>query len=229
MTIKYHYEMLQRSEEWYAARCGLLTASEMKHIITPGKLQAAANDKSKSHLFELLAQRITGYTEPAYVSFDMERGELEENYAKHEYNKHYAETKDCGFVTNDEWGFTLGFSPDALVGDDGFIECKSRLAKYQLQTILANEMPDDFKIQVQTGLLVTARAWCDFISYSGGVHMITLRVFTDIVVQTAIIEAAKTFHEKLDAAMEKYKERLADKDFRLLPTERTIMEQEIVV
>ena len=35
MTITYHPELIQGSDEWHAARCGLLTASEMKLIVTP--------------------------------------------------------------------------------------------------------------------------------------------------------------------------------------------------
>jgi hypothetical protein len=37
-------------------------------------------------------------------------------------------------------------------------------------------MPDDFKLQVQGELLVTERKWCDFISYCGGLPMVTMRV-----------------------------------------------------
>ena len=33
--VKYHHDIVQGSDEWLAARCGLLTASEMKLIVTP--------------------------------------------------------------------------------------------------------------------------------------------------------------------------------------------------
>ena len=33
--VRIHAEMIQGSDEWLAARCGLLTASEMKLIVTP--------------------------------------------------------------------------------------------------------------------------------------------------------------------------------------------------
>ena len=51
------------------ARCGLLTASEMKLIITP-TLKIASNDKERAHIYELAAQRITNYVEPSYVGDD---------------------------------------------------------------------------------------------------------------------------------------------------------------
>ena len=72
--VTIYREMIQGSEEWSAARCGLLTASEMKLIVTP-TLKAASNDKERGHLYELLAQRITRYVEPRYVTDDMLRGQ----------------------------------------------------------------------------------------------------------------------------------------------------------
>src|SRR3546814_17561163 len=60
--LVYHTDLIQGSEEWLQARCGLLTASEMKLIVTP-TLKAANNDETRTHLYELLAQRVTGYVE----------------------------------------------------------------------------------------------------------------------------------------------------------------------
>ena len=116
--IRIHEDMEQGSTEWHAARCGLLTASEMHLIVTP-TLKAASNDKERSHLYELLAQRITKHVEPRYVSDDMLRGVEDEIEAVELYEKHYAPIQRVGFMTNDKWRFTIGYSPDALVGDDG--------------------------------------------------------------------------------------------------------------
>jgi len=226
MTIAHHENVLQGSEEWIAMRCGILTASEMKNIITPAKLQYASNDKERSHVYELLAQRITGYVEPQYISDDMMRGLRDELDAKLAYAKNYAQTNDVGFITNDKFGFKIGYSPDALVGDDGQIECKSRRQKYQIETILADDMPADYMIQVQTGLLVSERKWCDFISYSGGLPMMVKRVYPDPAVHAAIAAAATLFETKVSDLFKKYEVRLADQNARLIPTERKI-EQEI--
>jgi predicted phage-related endonuclease len=206
MGIKYHPDLIQGSEEWLNARLGLLTASEMKHIITPGKLQYASNDKSRSHLYEIAAQRISQYVEPSYIGDDMLRGLAEELDAKLLYDKYYAKTKDCGFITNDVWGFTLGYSPDALVGEDGLIECKSRRQKYQIETIINGQVPTEYIIQIQTGLLVSEREWLDFVSYSGGLPMFVMRVHPDAIMQAAIISAATTFHEQLEVMIAKYED-----------------------
>ena len=223
--IHYHADLIQGSDEWLAARRGLLTASEMRLIITP-TLKVAKNEKASAHLYELLAQRITGYVEPRYVSDDMLRGQVNEIEARTLYAKHYAPVQEMGFITNDEWGFTLGYSPDGLVGDDGLIECKSRRQKFQAETIIAGEMPDEYMIQVQTGLLVTGRRWCDFVSYCGGMPMVTIRVPADDAIQDAIIEAATDFELRLSKMEEAYQTSLLGG--RHIPTERRI-EQEMFI
>ncbi len=224
MTITYHHDLIQGSEEWAAARCGLLTASEMKLIITP-TLKVADNDKTRAHVWELLAQRITRYVEPSYVSDAMLRGQTDEVEARMLYDKTYAHVTEMGFVTNDRWGFTIGYSPDALVGDDGLIECKSRGQRFQVQRIAELSPDPDHMIQVQTGLLVSERKWCDYISYSGGLPMVTLRVLPDFEVQEAIVRAAKAFEERLAENWGEYRKAMAS-NARLLPTERRI-EQEM--
>lgn len=227
MTITYHPELIQGTEDWYAARCGLLTASEMKYIITP-MLKIASNDKERSHLYELLAQRITRHVEPSYVGDDMLRGQAEEIEAKIAYNEHIAPVTDVGFVTNDNFGYTIGYSPDGLVGEEGLIECKSRRQKFQVETLISRAMPDDYKLQVQTGLLVTGRKWCDFVSYCGGLPMIPIRIWPDPVVQDAILEASRAFEERLAVKWAEYDATLLAWADRLIDTERTIV-QEIFV
>ncbi len=226
--VKHHTEVTQGSDEWLELRRGKLTASEMKLIITP-TLKYASNEKERSHVYEIAAQRITGYVEPCYISDDMLRGQEDEIDARLQYIINYAPVKEVGFITNDSLGFTIGYSPDGLVGDDGLIECKSRRQKFQIQTIVEcvppGTIPADYMIQIQTGLLVTGRAWCDFISYSGGLDMATIRVLPDAKIQAAIIEAATAFEARVQAVIDNY-HAIKASGARLIPTERRI-EQEI--
>jgi hypothetical protein len=228
----FHEDLIQGSEEWLAARCGLLTASEMKLIVTP-TLKAASNDKERAHLYELLAQRISGYVEPSYISDDMLRGMDDEAEARRIYAETFAEApvKTVGFITNDKFGFTIGYSPDALVGDDGLIECKSRRQKYQIQTIVENvgaeTIPSEYLIQCQTGMLVSERPWCDFVSYSGGLPMAVVRVHADTAIQGAIIDAASEFESRLSKRLAEYHQALAS-DARTVPTERLVRQEMFV-
>lgn len=226
MTITIHADVEQGSDEWYALRCGLMTSSEMKLVLTP-TLKIADNDKVRAHVYELAAQRISKYVEPTYVSDDMLRGKDDEILATAAYEEKYAPVTPVGFVTNDRFGFVIGCSTDGLVGDRGVIENKSRRQKYQVETIAKMEMPIDYALQVQTTLLVTERDWCDFNSYSGGLPMVTIRIYPDPVVQAAIVQAATSFEGKVRQTIREYEEALAS-GARLIPTERTIIQEMFV-
>lgn len=226
MTIIVHNDLIQGSEAWHAARCGLLTASEVKLILTP-TMKVADNTKTRAHVWELAAQRITQYVEPTYIGDAMLRGHEDEILARALYSERYAPVDEAGFVTNDKWGFTLGCSPDGLVGTDGMIECKSRCQKYQIQTIVEEyrdgAIPEDYVLQVQTAMLVTGREWCDFISYSGGLPMAVIRVAADPVMQAAIIEAAAKFEARVNEAITDFHAAIAVRGYPA--TERHILQE----
>ena len=223
--ITTHPEMEQGSPEWLAARCGMLTASEVKLILTPtGKV--ADNDKTRAHVWELAAQRISGHVEPHYISDDMLRGHDEEILARQAYHDFIAATHTVGFVVNRKLGFPVGCSPDWLVGTDGMGEAKSRRQKFQVQTICENvwadqgeTIPAEFAMQCQTALWVTERKWLDFVSYSNGLHMAIIRVLPDPVWQERFEEAATAFEARVQQAVTDYRSALAS-GARLIPTER---------
>lgn len=224
MTITYHRDVEQGSIQWLELRRGILTSSEMKLIITP-TLKVAKNDAVRTHLYELLAQRVTGYVEPHFQSYDMERGNFDEEHARAKYSEKYAQVEEMGFVTNDKLGFVIGCSPDGLVNDDGQIEAKSRLQKLQMQTLIecvaVDKIPAEYLIQVQCSLFVTERKWLDFVSYSGGMMMACVRCFPDPAIHEAIGNAAIEFEARLAEKREIY-ETLVASDARLVPTERLV-------
>lgn len=220
MTITYHKEMMQNSQEWYDARCGLLTASEFGKIVTAEGLKFAKNETCRTHMFQLLGQRITKYVEPTYQSFDMMRGHADEVDARDLYAEHFAPVEECGFITNDDHGFTVGFSPDGLVGDDGLIEIKSRAQKYQMRTIISNEVPDEYLVQIHVGMMVSGRKWCDFVSYSGGLPMFVKRVEADEGIAAQLIAAAAQFEQRMDEMIIEFAHKLENKAFKLIPTQR---------
>jgi hypothetical protein len=230
LGVQVHCDYDQGSGKWLEARCGMLTASELDRIITP-TLKIADNPKSRAHLWELAAQRISGYVEPSYISDAMLRGQEDEILARNLYSKHFAPVQTCGFVTNDKWGFALGCSPDGLVGADGLIEVKSRGQKFQVQTLCEffedGTTPDDFTIQVQGQMLITERKWCDLLSYSGGLPMIPMRILPDEAVQSAILDAAAKFEARINEVVATWQAALAS-DLKLIPTERTIEEEMVI-
>lgn len=198
MSLEVFNELEQGTDEWLAARCGIVTASVVGQLITPKTIKPATNDTSRSLTATLAAERITGHVEPIQANAAMERGTLDEPYARAIYSAHYAYAAEVGFMVRDDWGFRLGYSPDGLVGDDGLIEIKSRNQKIQLATILANEVPLANMAQCQAGLLVSGRDWIDYVSYSGGMPLYVKRVLPDMRWFHAIQEAVEQFEN--DAA-----------------------------
>jgi hypothetical protein len=156
-------------------------------------IEPARNDVSRSLTALLAAERITGYTEPTYISNDMWRGIEDEPRAIDVYSEHYAPVTRMGIMVLERDGWRLGYSPDGLVGDDGLVEVKSRRQRIQLTTILSGEVPAEVMAQLQTGLLVSGRKWIDYISYSGGMPLYVKRVYPDARWFNAIAQAVDQF------------------------------------
>lgn len=221
------HDVEQGSDEWHDLRRGVLTATGVSAALTP-TLKLASNDKLRQHVYEIAAQRISGYTEPSYVSTDMMRGHIDEIKARDLYSEHIAPVGQVGFITRDFGGFTIGYSPDGVgvVGDFG-IEIKSRLQKYQIAVVSNNEIPTEHILQLQTGLLVTGWDYIDYISYSGGLPMWIIRCYPSQEYQDAILAAAEVFEEKVSEVMAQYNDRLSGVD--IIETQRDEPEGEIYI
>lgn len=224
MTLTIHTDLIQRSDEWYAARCGLVTASAVGKLVTPKTVQPASNPDSRRLLWTLAAERITGWTEPGYINDDMWRGIEDEPIARAKYSEHYAPAVEAGFMVEDEWGFKLGYSPDGLVGDDGLIEIKSRRPKNHLETILSGTPPLENMAQLQCGLLVSGRDWIDYVSYCGGMPLYVKRITPDPKWFDTILAAVSALEEDIAAIIRTYNEAVTG----LPMTERTL-ETEMVI
>lgn len=218
--VDYFHELTQSSEEWHQLRYGMITASNIDKILTP-TLKIANNKDTRTFVYELAAERLVKLPIENYISWDMERGKLEEIEARIKYSKEYEEAKECGFVINKKLGFPVGFSPDGLVGEAGIIEVKSRKPKYQVQTILEHivqkeaaktPIPIEFMLQVQSSLWITGREWCDFISYSNGFNMTVIRCEPDPVYQAAIEEAIEAAEYQIKTITKDVREKMIDSD-----------------
>ncbi len=204
MSLEVFNELEQGTDEWLAARCGIVTASVVGQLITPKTIKPATNDYSRGLTMTLAAERITGHVEPIHMNADMERGTLDEPFARDLYSDHFAPAVEVGFMVRDDYGFRLGYSPDGLVGDDGLIEIKSRRQKKHLATILADEVPLENMAQIQCGLLVSGRDWLVYVSYSGGMPLYVKRVLPDPRWFAAIIEAVADFEKSADEMVGRY-------------------------
>jgi hypothetical protein len=221
-----HEDLEQGSPEWLAARRGLMTASEMNLVLTP-TLKPSNNDKTRAHIYEIAAQRITERTEPTYIGDAMLRGHADEITARDLYSDRIEPVEEKGFITRDFGGFMLGYSPDGcgVVGNFG-IEVKSRIQKHHIKTVITNEVPTEYMLQVQTGLLVTGWDYMDYISFSAGLPMWIIRVEPIEKYQDAIVRAAESFEESVRDCVISYSDQIRGCK-TLIETERETDELEV--
>lgn len=206
MSLQTFPDIEQGSDEWLAIRRGILTASVIGQLITPGTIKPASNDKSRALHAQLAAERITGQSDDVFVNADTMRGTLHEPIARDRYAEHNkVDVQQVGFVIRDEWGIRLGASPDGLIGDDGGLEIKCPRAKTHIQTILSGEVPAGNLAQVKTNLLVTGREWWDFVSFCAGLPMFTKRVTLDPKWRDSIITAATNAEHAIGSMVERFK------------------------
>lgn len=191
--IKEYADVVQGTDEWLEARRGLVTASTVGQLITPSTIKPASNDKSRTLVQLLVSERVSGWVEPTYTTSDMWRGIESEPIARDLYSETYAPVTEVGFMVRTEEDWTLGYSPDGLVGDDGLIEIKAPRPKTHVSTVLADQVPAYHAAQIQAGLLVSGRQWCDYISFCGGLPMWAKRVYPDERWQEAIVTACQSF------------------------------------
>ncbi|EDU9605052.1 YqaJ viral recombinase family protein [Salmonella enterica] len=156
--------MLQRSPEWFAARCGKVTASRLYDLMTRTKSGYAAS--RQNYMAELICQRLTGKPEEGFTNAAMMRGtELEpvarEMYALNEFD---AVISEVGLIDHPTIaGFAA--SPDGLVNDDGLIEIKCPNTWTHLQTLKTGVPKRQYLLQMHAQMMCTGRKWCDFVSF----------------------------------------------------------------
>ena len=225
MSLHEFPDVIQGSDSWHDQRRGIVTASVVGQFVTAKTLKPANNETTRALTAQLVAERITGYTDPTYIGDDMLRGIEDEPRARDKYAEHYQRTvTEIGFMVRDEDGWALGFSPDGLVGDDGLIEVKSRRAKKHLATILADAVPAENLAQCQAGLLVSGRKWLDYVSYSGGMPLYVKRVLPDQQWFDAIAAAVTAFEKTAAEMIERYRDAVVG-----LPMTERVVELEMVL
>ena len=178
MKRTFSTDVEQGSSEWLQMRCGIVTASTMRNLVTASG-KPADNDTSRGFIRQLATERIIGVPEFTYPTRPMQRGNLLEPFARDLYAEHYAPVEEVWFIRLDTDEYSLGYSPDGVIEHDGLIEIKSPGPKEHLRTILDDDVPSVYKWQVQVGLFVTGRSWLDFVSYCPGADLYVKRVRPD--------------------------------------------------
>jgi putative phage-type endonuclease len=187
------YNIDQHSEAWHEARCGRITGTRFKNLMSK-ESTASYTDL----ITNIACEIITGRAEETYVNANMESGLETEPEARKEYETVFGvEIKLIGFIIPDEdnkYHNWIGISPDGLTSDNGLIEIKCPLMKTHFEYIEENRLPPEYRYQVQGQLFVTGLDYCDFISYVEGMKLFVVRVYPDK-------ELFAEFEQRLDKAI----------------------------
>lgn len=191
----------QNSDEWYAARSGIITASDFSSVLAKGKTAGSISEMRKKLLASKTGEIISGRANPSWGgNAHTERGHEMEPEVRARYDM--ASDEDCyqvGFVRRGR----IGCSPDLMVGERGMLEVKTALPHIQIERILKGDLPSEYKAQVQGQLLVTDRDWVDFRSFWPGLPQLKVRVYRDLPYLSNLATELSRFIEELDQLVER--------------------------
>lgn len=158
--------MEQRSKEWFKARIGKLTGSNI------GAALGINPYKTPDDLIRQMVRDYHGAEKEFTGNIATEYGQLHEPLALMDYEMLTGnEVKECGFIVHPEFKW-LGASPDGLVDEEGVIEikCPYGLRNKKGEDIIFKSAKDQphYYAQMQIEMACTERSWCDFFQWSEG-------------------------------------------------------------
>lgn len=152
----------QGTKEWFAARCGVATASRFADILAKTKTgESASRAKYRQ---QLVGERLTGRIEESYSSPAMMRGSELEPVARAMYEvRTQTEVQLAGFFKHNT--LAAGASPDGLVGLLGGIEIKCPLRDTFVDYLGQPNEPSRYTAQIQGQMWICGFDWVDFVAF----------------------------------------------------------------
>ena len=153
----------QRSDEWFAARIGKVTASRVADVLA--KTKTGYSTTRDNYMAQLVCERLTGQKGESFSNAAMQWGTETEPLARISYEvAQNVLVDEVGFVPHPSI-IMAGASPDGLVGDDGLLEIKCPNTATHIETLLSQTVPGKYNTQMQFQMACTGRSWCDFVSF----------------------------------------------------------------
>ena len=155
--------MEQRSDEWFAARCGKVTASALYKVMAKTKTGWGAD--RTNYAAQLVTERLTGRPADSFTNSAMQWGIDTEAQARMAYAFHADENPvEIGFLDHPRIAWS-GASPDGLVGLNGMIEIKCPNTATHIATLDGAPIDRKYLYQMQWQMACAEREWCDFVSF----------------------------------------------------------------
>jgi len=155
--------MEQRTDDWFAARIGKVTASRVADVVA--KTKSGYSASRDNYMAQLVCERLTGKPAESFSNAAMQWGTETEPLARAAYEaKMNVLVDEVGFIDHPSI-VNSGASPDGLVGADGLIEIKCPNTATHIDTLLSQTVPKKYADQIFWQMACTGRDWCDFVSY----------------------------------------------------------------
>ena len=155
--------MDQRSEEWFKARLGKVTASRVADVIAKTKTGYSAS--RENYMAQLVVERMTNTQAESFTNAAMQWGTDQEPFARAAYEVQQNVLVDETGLVDHPTIEMAGASPDGLVGEDGLVEIKCPNTATHIDTLLTQTVPGKYITQMQFQMACTGRQWCDFVSF----------------------------------------------------------------
>lgn len=167
--------MEQRSDEWFKARIGKLTGSNIDAALGLNPY------KTPEDLIRQMVRDYHGAEKEFTGNIATEYGQLHEPLALMDYEMLTGHSvEECGFIVHPDFKW-LGASPDGLIGRDGVIEIKCpyglRNKKGDNLIFKTAKEQEHYYAQMQIEMFCTNRKWCDFFQWAEGGNSLELVEF----------------------------------------------------
>lgn len=189
------FDCEQGSDEWFAVKLGIPSASMFKAVLAEGK-----GATRRAYMMRLIAEELTGQRVETYKNDDMDRG----NQLEPEVIDLYrvitgAEITRIGFMRRDR----IGCSPDMLISTNGMAQIKTSRGDLHCEILLADQVPTTHKAQLQGELMVSAREWNDYVNYCRGLPPFIKRVYRDESYIAKLTVALDEFCDEMESTKQR--------------------------
>jgi putative phage-type endonuclease len=199
--------MEQRTDDWFQARLGKVTASRVADVVAKTKNGYSAS--RENYMADLIVERLTGQKASSFSNAAMEWGTEQEPNARAAYSARTGElVEEVGFIDHPTIALS-GASPDGLVSE-GIVEFKCPNTATHLEYLLAGKPPEKYVTQMQWQMACTGRPWCDFVSFDPRLpehlQMLVVRVPRNEVRIIELEDEVRKFLAELDDKVKKLQE-----------------------
>jgi putative phage-type endonuclease len=200
--------MDQRSDDWFKARLGKVTASRVADVVA--KTRNGYGASRANYMAELVVERLTGKPTEGFSNAAMLWGTEQEPFARDAYSARYGElVTEVGFVDHPRIAMS-GASPDGLVDATGLVEIKCPNTANHIEYLLSREPPQKWLYQMQWQMACTERDWCDWVSFDSrmpeSLQLVIVRIPRDDEVIGMLEEEIQAFLTELDTKVKALEE-----------------------